>query len=71
MKIGEPFQFKLLFIDRFLIRSRWIGYEVEASEPTSVFILILEDLQAEPTDGFDPAAYVQVAWGICKRERDG
>jgi hypothetical protein len=67
-KVGEPFQFRLVHVEHFLLRSRWAGYAVGAPEPTSVFVLLVHESHAEVADPFDPAAYVHVAWGMCFAE---
>jgi len=63
LKVGEPFQFRALQVDAFLIRSRWQGKEVSDPDGTSVFILLVE-AGCHPTNSvIDPEAYVHVAWG--------
>lgn len=68
MKVGEPFQFRLVRVDHFLIRSRWADHPIGAAEPTSVFILLVDDSQASVPDSFDPALYVHIAWGTAVTE---
>ena len=68
LKVGEPFQFRLVRVNHFLIRSRWAGYAVEAAKPTSVFILLVDESQVKVSDPFDPAIYVHAAWGTCEAE---
>jgi len=42
LEMGEPFQFRLAYIDAFLIRSRWVGCDVGDSEDVFVFLLLVE-----------------------------
>jgi hypothetical protein len=46
-----------------LVASRWEGYQVGASEPTSVFILLVPPSTHVP-DGFSHHHYPHVAWGL-------
>ena len=65
LKTGDPYRFRLLKVSRFLLRSRWQGHGIGESEPTSVFILLVEDGEGDVPDRFDPSAYTHVAWGTC------
>ena len=67
-KVGEPFRFQLMHVDHFLIRSRWADHAIGAAEPTSVFILLVDDSQGPVPDPFDPASYVHIAWGTAGAE---
>lgn len=68
VKLGEPFRFRLIRADRFLIRSRWAGHAIGGAKPTSVFVLLVADSQTEVAQPFDPASYLHVAWGTCTIE---
>ena len=70
LKVGEPFRFRLVHVGHFLLRSRWAGYAVGAPEPTAVFVLLVDESQAEVPDPLDPASYVHIAWGTCVAEAD-
>jgi hypothetical protein len=63
LKVGEPFQFRALQVDAFLIRSRWQGKEVGDSDGVSVFILLVEQGSHPSGSVIDPKAYFHVAWG--------
>lgn len=70
LKVGEPFRFRLMVVDAFLIRSRWKGCEIGDPEGVSVHLLLVERGQA-PRAGepFDRRAYPHVAWATCLPER--
>lgn len=63
LKVGEPFQYLVMKVDAFLIRSRWQGREVGDSEGVSVFILLVEEGSHPTSSVIDPKAYIHVAWG--------
>jgi hypothetical protein len=46
-----------------LIASRWKGYPIGASEPTSVFILLVPP-STPVSDGFSHHQFEHVAWGM-------
>ena len=68
VKVREPFQFRLLNVGHFLIRSRWAGQVVGNSAPMAVFVLLVDDAQVPVQDPFDPALYLHVAWGTAVAE---
>ena len=68
MKVGEPFTFRLLRVRHFLIRSRWADHPTGGPDPTSVFILLVEESKSTVPDPFNPADYHHVAWGTCTVE---
>ena len=58
-------------VKRLLIRSRWAGYSVGASEPTSVFVLIAgDDVQFEE-EPIDPKRFYFDARAMCANEHSG
>jgi len=65
VKIGEPFQFRAMQVDAFLIRSRWQDKRVGDPDGTSVFILLVEATRHPTGAVIDPKAYIHVAWGHC------
>jgi len=65
MKVGDPFQFRLVRADHFLVRSRWAKVPIRLGEEPSVFILLVETSESSIPDRFDPASYIQAAWGTC------
>ena len=67
-QVSKAHQFRLLRISHFLLRSRWQGRHIGDSEPTSVFILLVQEGEEAVPDGFDPSAYTHVAWGTCVTE---
>ena len=48
-----------------LIRSRWKGHSIGEEEPTSVFLLLVDDLEAAQADEVDIHQFLHVAWGMC------
>jgi len=71
LKVGEPFQFRALQVDAFLVRSRWQGKEVGDPDGTSVFILLVEEGRHPTGSVIDPKAYFHVAWGKAVPQRAG
>lgn len=67
LKVGELYQYKLVNIGHFLIRSRVVGKRVGSKEPVSVFILAVENGPTVP-EPFDPKSYPHVAWGTSVTE---
>lgn len=49
-----------------LLRSRWQGSEIGDKEPTSVFVLLVGDVQ-NVSNGFDTNEFLHVAWGMAHR----
>lgn len=46
-----------------LLRSRWVGQKIGDAEPTSVFILLVDDAR-EVLNGFNMDDFDHVAWGM-------
>ena len=68
LKVGEPYQFRLIRSGELVIGTRERGRAIGGPEPTSVHILL--PLRAEATSGSQlrvPEFY-QAAWGVCHRE---
>lgn len=78
IRLDEPFDYQirnsdlssllLLHCENILIRSRWQGHQIGDGEPTSVFILLIQDeadLQSEPVN---VEQFYHVAWGMCSLE---
>ena len=71
IKVGNPFQFRGTTITHFLIRSRWQGYAPGASEPVSVFVLLVEK-GSVPTHGpVEMKHYIHAAWGMWRVAHEG
>ena len=69
IKLGEPFRFRLLHCERVLIRSRWQGYQLGETEPTSVFILLIPDQALLTEEPIRLEGFHHVAWGMCHTEK--
>jgi len=67
-KIGEPFRYQLVRAEFLVVGSRWQGYEIGESEPTSVHILVPLGAPSAPAAELDPSQYDHVAWGMCTVE---
>ncbi|MFH1692093.1 MAG: hypothetical protein ABIC68_05970 [Candidatus Omnitrophota bacterium] len=65
-KTGENFQFKLINIDKFLIRSRIKNEEINSQDGTSVFMMFIPDESKLSDMPIKINDYVQVAWGYVK-----
>jgi len=59
----KPIEYENHWYSFFLLRSRWLGQEVGEPEPTSVFILLVDD-EARLKEGFEVNDFTQVAWGM-------
>jgi hypothetical protein len=58
-------------VKRLLVRSRWQGYAVGGSEPTSVFVLIAGDESLFSEEKVDPKKFYFDAWAMCENEKRG
>jgi hypothetical protein len=58
-------------VKRLLIRSRWGGYSVGDSVPTSVFVLIAGDESLFDEEKIDPNKFYFDAWAMCENEKRG
>jgi len=58
-------------VKRLLIRSRWGGYSVGGSTPTSVFVLIAGDDHLFEEEKIDPKKFYFDAWAMCQNEKNG
>jgi len=71
LRMGEPLRFREVVVTHFLLRSRWEGHELGALEPTSVFVLLVEEGAVPLKEPIHVQDYVHVAWGMCTREPGG
>jgi hypothetical protein len=69
VKVGEPYQFKLIKSDNILIRSRWEDKKIGASEPTSVFILLVDNEDPVKKEPIKIDNYLHIAWGMAHLEK--
>jgi hypothetical protein len=69
LKVEEPFQFRLLRVEHFLVRSRWTDCPIGSAKPTSVFVLLVEDSQIPVPNPVDVKHYHHVGWGTCVIDR--
>jgi hypothetical protein len=58
-------------VKRLLIRSRWGGYSVGGTTPTSVFVLIAGDDNLFDEEKIDPKKFYFDAWAMCQNEKTG
>jgi hypothetical protein len=65
-RLDLPIDFEGQVYHRFLLKSRWIGYEIADPKPTSVFILLVGDSQ-DVLEGFEVGAFEHIAWGMVSR----
>lgn len=70
VKLGEPFRFHQIDTECILIKSRYVGLAVGDTEPTSVFILLVEPKQIPLVEPIQIKDYHHVAWGMCYTEKD-
>lgn len=63
LKVGEPYQFRLIHVDAFLVRCRWEDGEVFSDESTAVFILLVEEGKHPKGVTISTDDYVHIAWG--------
>jgi len=68
LKVGEPYQFRALEIGHFLLRSRVVGQPLGQAQPTSAFVLLVEESRMPITTPFDEKQYPFVAWASCVPE---
>ncbi len=65
MKIGEPFQYRLVMSKRLLICSRSVGQEVGQREPVQIFILLVTNGDMLQEGRVDVKKLYHAAWGVC------
>jgi len=58
-------------VKRLLIRSRWAGYSVGGSVPTSVFVLIAADESLFEEGKIDQKKFYFDSWAMCENEKRG
>ena len=61
----ETKEFKGFKVERLLIRSRWKGYSVGGSTPTSVFVLIADDESKFETKKIEVKDFYFESWAMC------
>jgi len=68
LKVGEPYQFRLIQSGELVIGTREQNRAIGAHEPTAVYILL--PLRADATKGSDlrVSEFYRAAWGVCRRE---
>jgi hypothetical protein len=71
LKVGKAFRFREVAVTHFLLRSRWDGHDLGGPEPTSVFILLVENGALPLKEPLHVQDYVHIAWGMCAREPGG
>ena len=68
IKASEPANYssyRLVETSHLLIQSRWANHAIGETEPTSVFLLLVELGQLPLVLPLDIAQYYRVAWGMC------
>ena len=68
LKVGEPFQYRLITTSELVIGSRVRGEEIGQAEAASVHILLPLNPTATAGDQLRTADFYHVAWGVCRRE---
>lgn len=63
-KIVDPYVFRELHVTHLLIKSRWKGFDVGGSEPTSVFVLLVPDASILERGDISGEDFVLVCWGM-------
>jgi len=68
LKVGEPFNFRLITSSQLVIGARVNGQDVGSTAPVPVHILL--PLTPEATSGSDlrPEEFYGIAWGNCTRQ---
>jgi hypothetical protein len=65
LKLSEHYQFRLVEALHVLVKSRLVGKSVGEAEPTSAFMLLVEESQLPLPSPINPADYVHAAWVTC------
>ena len=63
-KVAEPFVFRQLRITHFLIKSRWEGFDIGGSEPTSIFVLVVPEITVLERGNISGKDFIHVCWGM-------
>jgi hypothetical protein len=65
-RLDTPAEFEGNSDKHFLLRSRWRGFKVGGREPTSVFVLLVDDVEKAQNE-FDVHDFRHAAWGMVRR----
>jgi hypothetical protein len=75
VKLNAPFDYSIksqgsffpttIHCEDILIRSRWKGYRIGKSKPTSVFIVLITDKTLLNKEPINIESFYHVAWGRC------
>jgi hypothetical protein len=68
LKVGEPFQYRLITTRELVIGSRVLGQEVGQDQTASVHILLPLNQAATIGDRLRTSDFHHAAWGVCQRE---
>jgi hypothetical protein len=68
VKVGEPFQYRLITTRELVIGSRVLGEEIGQQEAASVHIYLPLNDAATVGDRLVTSDFQHVAWGICQRD---
>jgi hypothetical protein len=63
-KVAEPYVFRELHITHLLIKSRWEGFDLGGSEPTSVFVLLIPEVTVLERSNISSKDFIHVCWGM-------
>jgi len=63
-KIADPYVFRELHITYLLIKSRWKGFDIGGSEPTSVFVLLVPDNSILERVNISSKDFIYICWGM-------
>lgn len=65
LEAPTPPKWELIETEYLLIRSRWLGKDIGAAEPVSVFLLLVRPSQLPLTGPLKIESYIHAAWGMC------
>ena len=64
LKIAEPFRFRAIRVDHFLVRSRWVGYPIGESDQAALFILLDPENRVQQQQRFSSKDFIHICWGV-------
>jgi hypothetical protein len=65
-RVAEPYVFRELHITHLLIKSRWDGFDIGGSEPTSVFVLLIPDPAILEGGNISGKDLIHACWGMAR-----
>lgn len=66
IKLDKPIDYYPHEYTHFLVRSRWVGYDIKGDKPTSVFVMLIPDEKALEKNPININDFEMAFWGMVK-----